>query len=83
MYWGVPPVRYDEVFEAATHIMSPPPMTLALEGDKVVEWSDAMESERQSVWEKDVFGEVDRHVWKKAIGTECALRVKTDSGGGS
>ena len=82
MYWGVPPVRYDEVFEAATHIMSPPSVTLAL-GDKDVEWSDAMESERQSMWEKEVFGEVDRHVGKKVIGTECALRVKTDSRGGS
>lgn len=41
---GVPPVRYDEVLEVAADFMSPPFVIVTLEGEKVAELSEAMES---------------------------------------
>ena len=46
---GVPPTSYDDVFELAGEIMSPPTMAIALEGVKGAEWAAAMEAELDSL----------------------------------
>lgn len=51
---GVLATRYDEIFEVVADFMSPPLVTVALQGDRVAEWSEAMEAELRSLWENEV-----------------------------
>ena len=76
---GVPTARYDEIFVLVADILSPPSVTVAIEGDKAAEWSGALDSELQSLWDTEVFEEVDWPARKKVIGTKWVLRVKVDS----
>ena len=78
---GVPAVRYDEVFEIAADFMSPPTVSVALGGEKGSEWASAVEAELDSLWENEVFEDVDRPKGKKVIGTKWVLRVKTGAEG--
>ena len=77
---GVPPTRYHDVFELAAHIMSPPTVAMALDGEKGAERAAAMEAELDSLWENEVYEEVPRP-WGKVIGTKWVMRVKTDAAG--
>ena len=78
---GVPATRFDEIFEVAADFLNPPTVTIAMESGEGDEWSAAMEAELQSLWENDVFEEVERPAGKKVIGTKWVLRVKTDASG--
>ena len=78
---GVPATRFDEIFEVAADFMNPPTVSAAMEGGNGEEWTAAMEAELQSLWENEVFEEVDRPAGKKVIGTKWVLRVKTDASG--
>ena len=75
---GVPTTRYDDVFELAAQVMSPPNVSMALEGVRGAKWAAAMEVELKSLWENEVYEEVERLTRKKVIGTKWILRVKTD-----
>ena len=75
----MPASRYDEIYEIVVDFMNPPTKTVAMESGKVDEWSAAMEAELPSMWEKEVFEEVERPAEKKVIGTKWVLRVKTDA----
>ena len=61
--------------------MSPPTVSVALEGEKGSVWANAMEAELVSLWENEVYEGVDRPKGKKVIGTKWVLRVKTDAEG--
>ena len=61
--------------------MNPPTMSAAMGSGKEEEWTAAMEAELQSLWENQVFEEVDRPSGKKVIGTKWVLRTKTDAEG--
>ena len=78
---GVPATRYDEIFEVAADFMNPPTVSAAMGSGKEEEWTAAMEAELQSLWENQVFEEVDRPSGKKVIGTKWVLRIKTDAEG--
>ena len=75
---GVPATRYDDVFELAAEIMSPPTVAMALEGVKGAEWVATMEAELESLWENSVYEEVPRPQGKKVIGTKWLFKIKTD-----
>ena len=77
----MPAARYDEIFEVAADFMNPPTVSAAMESGKVEDWSSAMEGELQSLWENEVFWEVERPANKKVIGTKWVLRIKTDASG--
>ena len=55
----MPATRYDEIFEVAADFMDPPTVSAAMESGKVEEWTSAMEAELQSLWENEVFEEVE------------------------
>ena len=75
---GVPATRYDDMFELAAEVRSPPNVAMALEGSRGAEWAAAMEAEQESLWENGVYEEVQRPAGKKVIGTKWVLRVKPD-----
>ena len=77
----MPTTCYDDVFELAAEIISPPIVAMALEGVKGAEWAAAMEAELDSLWENNVYEEVSRPQGKKVIGTKWVLRIKTDAAG--
>ena len=79
--WGLPTAQYDKRFEVATNIMNSPLVTIALWGNNDADWSEAIKSEMQSLWENEVFEEVYRLAGKNVIGTKWVLRVKTNSEG--
>ena len=59
--------------------MNPRSVTITMESRKRNELSAAVEAELQSLWENEVFEEVERPAGKKLIGTKWVLRVKTDA----
>ena len=62
---GVPATRYDEVFEVAADFMNPLAVITSMESGKEEEWTAAMDTELQSLWENQVFEKVDRHKIKE------------------
>ena len=77
---GVPPIRYDDVFELVADIISPPTVAMALDGKEGAEWAAAMEAELDSLWKNEIYEEVPRPSGK-VIGTKWVLRVKIDAPG--
>ena len=65
----MPATRYDEILEVAADFMNPPTVTAAMESGNEKEWTAAMEAELQSLWENQVFKEVDSPSGKVVIGT--------------
>ena len=49
---GVPPLRYDDVFEAAVDLICPSTVEEALGGDQAEKWAEAMDSELESLWKR-------------------------------
>ena len=77
----MPATRYDEIFEVAADFINPPTVSDAMESGKVEEWASAMEGQLQSLWENEVFEEVERLAGRKVIGTKWVLRINTDASG--
>ena len=78
---GVLATRYDDVFELAAEVMSPPYVAMALEWSRGAEWAAAMEAELESLLVNGVYEEVQRPAGRKVIGTKWVIRVKTDAKG--
>ena len=77
----MPPLRYDDVFEAAVDLICPSTVQEALGGDQAEKWAEAMDSELESLWKNGVYVEVARPIGKKVIGSKWVLRIKTNSAG--
>ena len=45
------------------------------------EWTSAIEAELQSLWENDIFEQVETSSGRKVIGTKWVIRIKTDARG--
>ena len=60
--------------------MSPPTVTMALDGEKGAKGAAAMEAKPDSLWENEVYEEVPRPSGK-VIGTKWVMRVKPDASG--
>ena len=56
---GVPPLRYDDVFEAAIDLTCPETVKEALGGDNAEKWAEAMDKELESPWKNKVYVEVE------------------------
>ena len=69
----MPPLRYDDVFEAAVDLICPSTVKEALGGDQAEKWAEAMDSELESLWKNGVYVEVARPVGKKVIGSKWVL----------
>ena len=78
---SLPPLRYDDVFEAAIDLSCPKTVKEALGGDHAEKWAEAMDEELESPWKNEVYVEVERPTGKKVIGSKWVLRIKTDAAG--
>lgn len=61
--------------------MSPPTITATMESGKGIEWFGATEAKVQSLWEDQVFEEVDKPASKKVIETGRVPWVKKNAEG--
>ena len=55
---GMPPLRYDNVYEAVVDLMCPTTIKEAL-GEQAYKWATAMDNELESLWRHGVY--VGRH----------------------